>query len=73
MIVAVKANGPVWFVIPCAILVAFGFVASVIRYRKRGPAVGYVPRRWRPKVNEWFSGHGWDKPYDENGETKPRW
>jgi hypothetical protein len=55
------------------VLVVFlvvGFAVSLWRVRKRGPGVRYVPRRYRQRVNAWYRGHGWDEPFDEEGNRR---
>jgi hypothetical protein len=52
-------------------ILAAGFVLSVIRFRQRGPAIsGWIPPRWRQRVNTFYARHGWEQPYDEDGSRR---
>jgi len=48
-------------------------VISVIRLRRGGPgpAVNYVPRMLRPRVNAYYRSRGWQEPFDVDGERNP--
>jgi hypothetical protein len=65
-------GGPLlWIVIPFMVLCA---VWSVYQLRRggRGPGVGWIPSRFRPKLNEAYRQHGWQEPFDENGRHTGR-
>jgi hypothetical protein len=51
------------------------FAVAVIIYQRRtggpGPQVNWVPRRWRRKVNERYAAHGWQQPFDAQGNRNP--
>ena len=46
---------------------------SVFRLRQGGPgpAVNYVPRGMRGRLNSAYRRAGWQQPYDENGDRSP--
>jgi hypothetical protein len=63
-----------WLIWPVLAFLLVAFPLSIIRYRKRGPALGWVPRKWRSKTNSWYTRHGWEAPYDADGNKLPgRW
>ncbi|RFS83410.1 hypothetical protein D0T12_20360 [Actinomadura spongiicola] len=45
---------------------------TLLRLRKRGPgpAVYWVPRGLRSRVNRHYAEQGWSTPYDERGHRK---
>jgi hypothetical protein len=69
---ATKGGGGIFLWIVIAFLVVC-FPLSIIRYRARGPAVGWVPRRLRNRLNSWYTERGWEAPYDADGKKKQRW
>lgn len=48
-------------------------VLSVFRMRRGGPgpAVDYVPRALRGRLNSAYRREGWQKPFDEHGNRSP--
>jgi len=38
-----------------------------------GPAVSWVPRSLRLRLNRYHEQHGWQKPYEESGNKLRRW
>lgn len=54
-------------------LAAIVVVIQIIRSRKYGPRVNWIPRRWRVNLNHWYERHGWSAPYDEAGNKQPWW
>jgi len=49
-------------------LVMIGFIATVIVRTRRGgpgPAVYWIPRRFRPAINRFWRKRGWPLPFDE--------
>jgi hypothetical protein len=59
----------VW-VIAVAVLV---LVVTAIRLRRGGPgpAVNYVPRVRRPRVNAYYRSRDWQEPFDVDGNRNP--
>lgn len=45
---------------------------ALVQIRRRGPRVGWVPSRWRERVNKWYVGQGWPAPYDRDGNKVQR-
>jgi len=43
------------------------------RARTHGPRVKWIPRRWRPRVNDYYQRHGWPEPYDSEGTRLSWW
>jgi hypothetical protein len=62
-----------WFLGVVVALLLVGFPLSAWRYQKRGPALRWVPRRWRAKTGRWYSDRGWEVPYDADGNKTQRW
>lgn len=78
IVVAVVSAGGVeggWFGWAVLAVLIVGFPYSTIRVYKRGPALGWLPRRWRPRVSKWYLEHGWEDPYDaeNNKRHRPWW
>jgi hypothetical protein len=74
MLILAASGASTWVGWAVAVLVLFvGVPLSILRYRKRGPALGWVPRRWRGKTNSWYTARGWDAPYDASGKKRQRW
>lgn len=59
-----------WFVVPFMIVV-FGISIHNMRKGGSGPAVNWVPRQFRQRVNDRYRRHGWVEPYDEDGNRNP--
>jgi hypothetical protein len=60
--------------LPVFVFMAVTFVLGIVQYGRRGPRVGWYPRRMRARVNERFARSGWPKPYDEDGnKIQPLW
>lgn len=59
-----------WFVVPF-MLVALCLSVYNMRKGGSGPAVNWVPRRYRQGVNDRYRKHGWALPYDEDGNRNP--
>jgi len=57
------------FVVICVAMV----VLQVVRAQTHGPMVNWIPRRWRPHVNEYYRRKGWPQPYDEEGNRLSWW
>lgn len=55
------------------VLVVLFVVTTAVRMRRGGPgpAVQWVPRVLRPRLNEHFRRRGWQPPYDEHGNRNP--
>jgi hypothetical protein len=57
------------------VIVFMVVVAAVSIYRMRrggpGPAVNYVPRRLRGRLNSAYRHEGWQEPFDEQGNRSP--
>ncbi len=70
---AAASGGGGLFIWLVAAFLVVAFPLSIIRYHKRGPAVGWVPSRWRPRLNRWYTDRDWEAPYDEDGKKTRRW
>lgn len=46
---------------------------QLVRARRYGPRVKWIPRRWRPRVNNYYRQHGWREPYDAQGNRRSWW
>ena len=59
-----------WIVVPILLVLA---VLSLIGLRSGGPgpAVRWVPRAMRPRLNRWYQSKGWAAPYTATGERNP--
>lgn len=67
------SSSPPWLWVPVAAFMAVVFVLSIVQYRRRGPAVGWVPRRFRARVNAWYLRHDLPQPYDHDGNKVQPW
>lgn len=49
------------------------FAISVYRLRRNGPgpAVNYIPKAFRPRMNALYRRNGWQEPFDEDGDRNP--
>jgi hypothetical protein len=49
-------------------------VITMIRLRRGGPGpqVNWIPRALRPRTNRFFTGRGWQAPYDAEGNRNPQ-
>jgi len=55
-----------------AIVLVGGVLLYLLRQRGgEGPAVGEVPRTFRPLVNAWFGVNRWPVPFDRDGTLIP--
>ena len=54
------------------LFMAVGIVVSVTQMPRRGPAVRWVPPRWRSAMNDWYRSRGWEEPYDDMGNKRRR-
>lgn len=63
-------NGPVGWVFLA--LFAVLFVLSFYRLRRGGPgpAVNWIPRRFRQRLNRTYAEHGWQEPFDSAGNRR---
>jgi hypothetical protein len=50
-------------------------VVAISFYRLRrggpGPAMNWIPRSMRPKANNMYEKHGWQAPFDGDGNRSP--
>jgi len=60
-----------WVLLAAIVLV--GFPVSIWRYRVRGPGVGWVPKRFRSRLNRAYELRGWKAPYDAEGNKQQDW
>ena len=68
------SSAPPWVTILVLVFMAVVMVLSVVQYRRRGPNVGWVPRRWRARVNAWYARHDYPLPFDDEGKRiQPVW
>jgi hypothetical protein len=60
----------VWVVMAAVVVLA---VLSLSRFRPGGPgpAVQWVPRSLRPRLNQYYNAKGWTAPFTEEGERNP--
>ncbi len=62
---------------PAVLVIVLGValvgVTTVRRLRPGGPglAVAWVPRSMRPRLNQFHQRHGWQQPFDDNGDRVP--
>ena len=61
------------FVIAFWVFAVTMVVIQTIRARKYGPTVNWIPKRWRPWVNDYYRRHGWREPYDAEGNRRNWW
>jgi hypothetical protein len=66
-----SAHFPIWLGV--FVFAAVPIVCVLVLFTRRGPAVGYVPRRWRSRLNDFYQRHGWDAPFDEAGKRRRGW
>jgi hypothetical protein len=54
------------------VVAVVGLTLSFRRMRRGGPGpqVNWIPRAMRGRVNESYRKHGWDEPYDADGNRK---
>ena len=57
----------VWFAV---VAVALVVIVAAVRMRRGGPgpAVNWVPKKFRGSLNSVYRKRGWTAPYDDNGE-----
>lgn len=65
-------NSPIAYVV-LGLFVVFAIIFTARRFRKGGPgpSIGWVPRRLRPGLNKKMEEHGYQKPYDDEGNRNP--
>ena len=66
------ATSPLTWVVAVLVL-GVGFPLSIWRLKVRGPALGWVPKRFRQRTNDWYVRHGWAAPYDAQGRKRQTW
>lgn len=66
-------RSPILVIGVVALIVVIVLTVSIYRLRRGGPgpAVNWVPRGLRGRVNRNFDEHGWQKPYDDDGNRNP--
>jgi hypothetical protein len=70
------AGGPVvndiGFVV-IGLFMAFCIIMALLQLRRGGPgpAVNYIPKGLRPSVNAYYRNHGWQEPFDADGNRNP--
>jgi hypothetical protein len=57
------------FIAFCIVMV----VVQMVRARTHGPRVRWLPRRWRPRVSDYYRRRGWSDPYDSDGNRVSWW
>jgi hypothetical protein len=73
VVAAAGSSGGGVFVWVVAAFLVIAFPLSIIRYHRRGPAVGWVPRRWHSRLSRWYTGQDWEAPFDTKGNKTQRW
>ncbi len=62
-----------WFAYIVIAFMVVCFMLSIYRMRRNGPgpAVNYVPKAFRPRLNAYYRRNGWQEPFDAEGNRNP--
>ena len=60
-----------WLVPALIFLVALPLTFWRLRRGGPGPAMNWIPRSMRGKAHERYREHGWQEPFDDNGNRNP--
>ncbi|RKR73335.1 hypothetical protein [Frondihabitans australicus] len=67
-----SSGGVTGFIIFGVAVVLVG-ITAIVRLRRGGPGpnVQWLPKSMRKRVNDEYEEHGWQKPYDDEGNRNP--
>lgn len=76
LVVATHASGGhssvfVWVIAGLILVVGVPLTFWRLRRGGPGPAMNWIPRSMRAKANEQYDKHGWQEPFDDDGNRNP--